>query len=174
MDTQAESELSRSGTQPVLQTPQYWLSPGPDLAPRTWQRRTRTPIIVISSIAATILAVIAVGALAFGVQERDFTVDGSVVLTDQQYEVSATDICGGTGEFEDVREGTRVRVLDEDLSILGQSVLTAPELSDGRCRLPFSISGIPEGRAGYVVEIGTTLRHEAGESNLQRGIVIEP
>ncbi|ORM33851.1 hypothetical protein [Williamsia sp. 1135] len=160
--------------QPVQQTPQYWLNPGPDLPPRTWQRRTRKPIIVISSIAATILAVIAIGALALGVQERDFTADGSVVLTDQQYEVSATDICGGTGEFEDVRQGTRVRVLDEDLSILGQSELSAPELSDNRCFLPFSISGIPEGRAEYLVEIGTTLRYEATESTLAGGITIEP
>ncbi|MBA4022540.1 MAG: hypothetical protein C0482_09255 [Gordonia sp.] len=160
--------------QPVQQTPQYWLDPGPDLPARTWQRRTRKPIIVISSIAATVLAVIALGALVLGVQERDFTADGSVVLTDQQYEVSATDICGGIGEFEDVRQGTRVRVLDEDLSILGQSELSAPELSDNRCVLPFSISGIPEGRADYVVEVGTTLRYEASESKLAGGITIEP
>lgn len=163
-----------SPMQPVQQTPQYWLDPGPELAQRTWQRRTRKPIIVISSIAATILAVIAIGAMILGVQERDFTADGAVVLTDGQYEVSASDICGGTGEFEDVREGTRVRVLDEDLSILGQSVLSAPELSDDRCFLPFSIPGVPEGRADYVVEIGTTLRYESSESKLAGGITIEP
>lgn len=160
--------------QPVQQTPQYWLSPGPDLVPRTWQRRTRKPVIIISSIATAILVVIGIGAVGWGVQERDFTAEGAVVLTDEQYEVSASEICGGTGEFEDVRDGTRARILDEDLSILAEGALSSPQLSDGRCRLGFVLSGVPEGRDRYVVEVGTKLRYEATESVLKRNITIEP
>lgn len=160
--------------QPVQQTPQYWLDPGPDLTPRTWQRRTRRPVIIISSIAGVILALIAIGAIGWGVQERDFTAEGEVVLTDDQYEVSPSEICGGTGEFEDMQEGTRIRILDEDLSILGEGELSNPQLSDGSCRLDFAITGIPEGRGHYVVEIGTSVRYDATESILKRGITFEP
>lgn len=156
--------------QPLPPTPQYWLNPGPDLAPRTWQRRTRRPVIIISSIAGVILALIAIGAIGWGVQERDFTAEGSVVLTDDQYQVSSFEICGGTGEFEDVQKGTRIRILDEDLSILGEGELSDPQLSDDHCRLAFAISGVPEGRGQYVVEIGTSFRYDASESVLERGI----
>lgn len=160
--------------QPVQQTPQYWLSPGPELAQRTWQRRTRRPVIIISSIVSAVLALIAIGAIGWGLQERDFTAEGAVVLADGQFDVSSIEICGGAGEFEDVRDGTRVRILDEDLSILEEGELANPQLSDDQCRLGFAISGVPEGRDHYVVEIGTSLRYEATESVLKRGITLEP
>ena len=158
---------------PAQQTPQYWLAPGPDLPPRTWQRRTRTPIIIVSVVVGVVLAVIALGAMAWGVQGRDFTAEGEVVLTGGQYAVSSSDICGGTGEFEDLKVGARVRILDEELTILEEGTLGAPELSDNRCRLGFAVSGVPEGRGRYVVEIGTTVRHEASEGVLERGITFE-
>ena len=66
---------------PAQQTPQYWLAPGPDLPPRTWQRRTRTPIIIVSAVVGVVLAVIALGAVAWGVQGRDFIAEGEVLLT---------------------------------------------------------------------------------------------
>jgi hypothetical protein len=160
--------------QPVQQTPQYWLAPGPDLPPRTWQRRTRTPIIIVSAIVGTVLAVLGIGAITWGAQTRDFTADGAVVLTGDQYAVSSADVCSGTGEFEDMRVGTRVRILDEDLAILEVGALSAPQLSNSECRLEFSIGGVPEGRGRYVVEIGTSVRYEARESVLDDGITFHP
>jgi hypothetical protein len=160
--------------QPAQQTPQYWLAPGPDLPPRTWQRRTRTPVIVISAVVATVLAVLAVGAITWGAQTRDFTAEGAVILTDGQYAVSSTDVCGGTGEFEDLRVGTRVRILDEELAILEVDALSAPKLSNNECRLEFAVDGVPEGRGRYVVEIGTSVRYEARESVLEDGITFTP
>jgi uncharacterized membrane protein len=160
--------------QPVQSTPQYWLTPGHDLEPRSWQRRTRRPIIVISSIAGVILAVLGIGAIVIGSQTRDFTAEGAVVLTAGQYEVSANDICGGTGEFEEIRVGTRVRILDVDLTVLEQSTLATPRLSADECRLEFSVSGVPEDRGRYVVEIGSMFRYETTQSVLEHGIDIAP
>ncbi len=73
-----------------------------------------------------------------------------------------------------MREGTRVRILDEDLSILGEGALSSPQLSDDQCRLEFAIPGVPEGRDHYVIEIGTSVRYHATESVLKRGIMFEP
>ncbi len=160
--------------QPVQSEPGYWLDPGSDLEPRSWQRRTRGPVIVISTIAGLLFAVLGIGAVVMGSQPRDFTAAGSVVLTADQYEVSADDICGGTGEFEDIRAGARVRILDADLTILDQSSLTTPQLSADYCRFEFSVAGVPEGRDRYVVEVGDTFRYETTEDELERGIIFEP
>lgn len=158
---------------PAQQTPQYWLAPGPDLPPRTWQRRTRTPIIVVSAVVGVVLAVMALGAMTWGVQGRDFTAEGQVLLTGSRYAVSTADNCGGTGEFEELQVGARVRIRDEELTILEEGTLGGPVLSDNRCRLGFAISGVPEGRGRYVVEIGTTVRQEASKGLLERGITFE-
>jgi nitrogen fixation-related uncharacterized protein len=158
---------------PAQQTPQYWLAPGPDLPPRTWQQRSRTPIIIVSAIVGVVLAVIALGAVAWGVQGRDFTAEGEVVLTDDQYTVTSADGCSGTGDFEDLKAGTRVRVLDEELTILEEGELGAPQLLNNKCRFEFAIDGVPEGRDRYVVEIGTSVRHEASKGVLERGITFE-
>jgi uncharacterized membrane protein len=160
--------------QPVQSTPAYWLEPGHDLEPRNWQRRTRRPVIVISTIAGVILAVLGIGAITIGSQTRDFTAQGSVMLTAGQYQVSADDVCGGTGEFEEIRAGTRVRILDVDLAVLEQSTLATPQLSTDECRLEFSVSGIPDDRDRYVVEIGDMFRYETSRGALERGIDIAP
>jgi hypothetical protein len=131
-------------------------------------------VIVISAIAGALLAFLGIGAIVIGSQTRDFTAEGALVLTAGQYEVSAGDVCGGTGEFEDIRVGSRVRILADDLTILEQSSLASPRLSPEQCRLEFSISGIPEGRDRYVVEIGDTFRYETTQAVLERGISIEP
>lgn len=160
--------------QPVQSVPEYWPAPGNDLEPRNWQRRTRGPVIVISTVAGVIFAVAGIGAVVIGSQPRDFTAEGAVVLTAGQYEASAGDVCGGTGEFEEIRAGARVRILDTDLIILEQSSLTTPQLSADECRLEFSVPGIPEGRDRYVVEVGDTFRYETNEEGLERGIIFEP
>ncbi|MCF3938405.1 hypothetical protein [Gordonia tangerina] len=140
--------------------PEYWLQPGPMLPQRTWQRRTRSPIILVSAVAGLVLAAVAVLAVMVGsVAAASFGARGVVLCA--------------TGAA-DVAPGSPVRIYDETGEELASTRLGAPRTEDGRCEMPFTADDVPAARGGYVVRIGDSFQETVSESALSEGAVLRP
>lgn len=140
--------------------PQYWLQPGPMLPQRTWQRRTRSPIILISAIAGLVLAAVAVLAVMAGsVAAASFDARGVVLCA--------------TGTPA-VPPGSAVRIYDETGEELATTRLGSPRTDDGQCEMPFAADDVPAARSGYVVRIGDSFQETVSETALSEGAVLRP
>ncbi|GAA3690876.1 hypothetical protein [Gordonia hankookensis] len=144
--------------------PQFWLRSGPMLPQRTWQRSTRSPIIIISSLAAMALAAVAVAALLVGTVNRTtFTARGVVVCPTAQ------------GQTLRIAPGAPVRIYDETGDELSTTTLGQRESGDGnQCEMPFRARDVASGRDGYVVRVGDVLQETVSESALSSGVVLRP
>lgn len=144
--------------------PQFWLRSGPTLPQRTWQRSTRSPIIIISSLAAMALAGVAVAALLVGTVNRtSFTAHGAVVCPTTQ------------AQALQIAPGAAVRIYDETGDELSTTTLGQRESGDGGgCEMTFRAGDVASGRDGYVVRIGDVLQETVSESALSSGVVLRP
>ncbi|MDY6811903.1 MAG: hypothetical protein SW127_23330, partial [Actinomycetota bacterium] len=140
--------------------PEYWLQPGPMLPQHTWQRRTRSVIILASALAGLLLAGVAVVALMVGsVNAATFSARGVVICA------------SGDGQ---IATGTAVRIYDETGDELASTQLGAPRTDGGRCELPFTADDVPAARGGYVVRVGDAFQETVSESALEQGTVLRP
>ncbi|MYR05280.1 hypothetical protein GTV32_02620 [Gordonia sp. SID5947] len=144
--------------------PQFWLRSGPMLPQRTWQRSTRSPIIVISSLAAMALAAVAVAALLVGTVNRtSFTARGVVVCPTAE------------AQALQIGPGATVQIYDETGGELSTTTLGQRRSGDGgRCEMPFRAHDVESGRDGYVIRIGDVLQETVSESALSSGVVLRP
>lgn len=144
--------------------PQYWLQSGPMLQQRTWQRSTRSPIMVISSLAGLAFAAIAVVALLVGsVNASFFTARGIVVCPSASVQAMQ------------IGPGTPVQISDERGTELATTTLGQRRTAEsGRCELPFSAHDVEAGRGGYVVRVGNAFQETVSESALAAGAVLRP
>ncbi|SIS20159.1 hypothetical protein [Williamsia sterculiae] len=168
---------THGGDQYGFQPPELWLPPGADLPKRTWQRRSRRPVIVISTIGAVLLAAIAVVAVVFGaggLTDDTFTARGAVILTTDQF-TNSGDSCRGTGDVADLRSGTKVRIADADTEkVLADGRLTDSTVTQDTCRLDFEIGDVPTSDHNYLVVVGVSTAQTVTENELRGGIRIAP
>lgn len=152
------------GTPPQGPQPEYWLKSGPALPKRTWQRSTRTPVIIVSTLVALLLAAVAVVALLVGTVSRtSFTAHG-VVVCPQTFTTDSR-----------IAPGVAVRIYDETGHGLGHTTLGAPEPYRGLpCVLPFSVHSVQAGKSGYVVRIGDALQDTVSQAALKSTVVLRP
>ncbi|MEE3852522.1 hypothetical protein VZC37_19430 [Gordonia sp. LSe1-13] len=140
--------------------PAYWLPSGPMRPQRTWQRRTRSPIIIVSAVAGLALAAVAFVALGIGsVNAAMFTAQGVVVCPADPGQITP---------------GSAVRIYDETGEDLATTELGPRRTEDGRCEMSFSADEVPSARGGYVVRIGDVFQETVSESALAQGVVLRP
>ncbi|GAC69965.1 hypothetical protein [Gordonia soli] len=147
--------------------PEYWPRPGGPLPLRTWQRSTRTLVIVVSSIAAVLLAVIAVAAVTSGsVLSSQFTAKGEIIV---DCATASAPTAGGI-----IRLGDAVRVYGETGDELGRTETRALVRGDHGCALPFAIDGVSAGGDTYLVRVGDVFQQTVGRAALTSGAVLRP
>ncbi|AZG43780.1 hypothetical protein [Gordonia insulae] len=153
-----------TGAAPAAPPPQYWLRSGPMLPQRTWQRTTRSPVILVSALAAMALAAVAVVALVVGsINASAFTARGVILCPT------------APGLALQVGPGAPVQIFDETGDELSATTLGPRRSGDaGRCEMQFRARDVPSGRAGYVVRVGNVFQETVSESALTSGAVLRP
>ncbi len=150
---------------------EMWLDPGPPLPRRTWQRRTRVPVIVATSIAMVGFAVVVIAAVIAGLLTTpEFTAKGGVVA-DCATEVAAVP-GGGT-----LARGARVVIYDAAGGEVATTTLSRFLRGDDGCRLTFEVSGVEYTDAGYLVTVGDAdgrFSESISTAALQQGVVLRP
>lgn len=150
---------------------EMWLDPGPALPRRTWQRRTRVPVIVTTSIAMIVFAVVVGVAVIAGLLTTPvFTAKGGVVA-DCSTEV-ATVPGGGT-----LARGAPVLLYDAAGGQVATTTLSVFLRADDGCRLTFEVSGVEYTDAGYLVTVGDAddrFSESISTAALQQGAVLRP
>lgn len=147
---------------------EMWLDPGPQLPRRTWQRKTRVPVIIGTTIVMVLFAVVAIGALLSGVlRTPTFTAKGGVVA-DCTTEVTATSDGG------QIARGAPVVIYDAAGDDVAKTSLTGFLRSDTGCRLTFEADGVEYTDAGYVVRVGDRFSQPVSTAALQEGAVLRP
>ncbi|WP_439029135.1 hypothetical protein [Gordonia terrae] len=152
--------------------PEMWLDPGPPLPRRTWQRRTRVPVIVATSIAMVVFAVIVAAAVIAGLLATPtFTAKGGVVA-DCTREV-ATLPGGGT-----LARGASVVLYDAAGGEVATTTLSVFLRGDDGCQLTFEVDGVERIDAGYLVTLGDAagprFSQPVSTAALEQGVVLRP
>ncbi|MEO9330000.1 hypothetical protein [Gordonia aurantiaca] len=149
-------------------THEMWLDPGPRLPRRSWQRKTRVPVIIGTVLAMSLLAVLAIGALVVGaVSTPTLTAKGGVVVDCAS---QTAEIPGGSP----IARGTRVVIYDATGGEVAKTSLTEFVRSDVGCELTFEVDGVEYADAGYVVRVGDRFTQTASAAALQQGVVLRP
>ncbi|WP_279097327.1 hypothetical protein [Gordonia bronchialis] len=146
---------------------EYWLDSGPALPLRTWQRKTRFWVILISSIGGAILVAIAIGALVLGlVFSHFFTASGGV----------AVDCASGTAAAPGgvVAERTPMIIFDDRGERVGSTTLGAMIRADDGCRLPFEVRNLRSGNGPYTLRVGDVFAQTVSEGALSAGVTLRP
>lgn len=144
--------------------PQYWLTPGPMMRQRSWQRSTRAPVMIVSIIGVIALLVIGLAALLIGSVSRSYFTAHGVVLC-------STVPTGST----EIAAGAPVLIYDEGGERLADTRLgQRSNGTDGQCELPFSAQAVRSGKSGYVVRIGNTYQETVSGAALASGVVLRP
>ncbi|QMU20124.1 hypothetical protein [Gordonia rubripertincta] len=147
---------------------EMWLDPGPPLPRRTWQRKTRVPVIVGTTIAMVLFAALAIGALLLGVlRTPTLTAKGGVVAD------CVTEVASLPGGGQIARE-TPVFIYDAAGGEVSKTSLTGFLRSDTGCQLTFEIDGVEYTDAGYVVRVGESFSQTVSTAALQKGAVLRP
>ena len=150
---------------------EMWLDPGPPLPRRTWQRRTRVPVIVATAAAMIVFAVIVGVAVVAGLLTAPtFTAKGGVVA-DCLTEV-ATLPGGGT-----LARGAPVVLYDAAGGDVATTTLSVFLRGDDGCQLTFEVSGVEYTDAGYLVSVGDAdgrFSESVSTAALQQGAVLRP
>lgn len=148
--------------------PELWLEPGPQLPRRTWQRKSRRPVIAVTVIASLLFAAIAVGAIGWGVfTPKYFTATGAMPAdcSTEQAEVD-----GAT-----VGIGTDVRIFHQTGGTAATSTFDDFRRSNSDCFLVFTTRTQTAAGGDYLVEVGDGLvRQTASAQTLQLGIMLRP
>ncbi|TYQ09654.1 UNVERIFIED_ORG: hypothetical protein L601_003400000260 [Gordonia westfalica J30] len=147
---------------------EMWLDPGPPLPRRTWQRKTRVPVIVGTTIAMVLFAAVAIGALLLGVlRTPTFTAKGGVVAD------CATEVAAQPGGGQ-IARGAPVFIYDAAGGEVAKSALTGFLRTDSGCQLTFEVDGVEYTDAGYLVRVGERFSQPVSTSALQEGAVLRP
>ena len=147
---------------------EMWLDPGPPLPRRTWQRKTRVPVIVGTTIAMVLFAALAIGALLLGVlRTPTFTAKGGVVAD------CATEVAAQPGGGQ-IARGAPVFIYDAAGGEVAKSALTGFLRTDSGCQLTFEVDGVEYTDAGYLVRVGERFSQPVSTSALQEGAVLRP
>ncbi|WP_232718120.1 hypothetical protein [Gordonia metallireducens] len=147
---------------------EMWLDPGPPLPRRTWQRKTRVPVIVGTAIAMVLFAAVAIGALLLGVlRTPTFTAKGGVVAD------CATELASQPGGGQ-IARGAPVFIYDAAGGEVAKTSLTGFLRSDTGCRLTFEADGVEYTDAGYIVRVGANFSQPVSTAALQEGAVLRP
>ncbi|MBD0860165.1 hypothetical protein IA539_02920 [Gordonia sp. zg691] len=147
-------------------TQQMWLDPGPALPRRSWQRRTRTPVIIVTSVAMVLFAAVVASALLTGLLTTPtFTAKGGVIV-DCATEVAETPDGGR------IARGAAVIVFDAAGGEVASTTLTTLLRSDLGCQLTFEADGVDYTDAGYVVTVGDRFSQSVSTAALERGAVL--
>lgn len=147
---------------------EMWLDPGPPLPRRSWQRKTRVPVIVGTTIAMVLFAAVAIGALLLGVlRTPTFTAKGGVVAD------CATEVAAQPGGGQ-IARGAPVFIYDAAGGEVAKSALTGFLRSDTGCQLTFEVDGVEYTDAGYLVRVGERFSQPVSTSALQEGAVLRP
>jgi hypothetical protein len=158
--------------------PQLWLGPGPYLARRTWQQKTRTLITALTGLSGVLWIIVAFLAIALGAlvtaAAKDDTFDGKGEVT----------VSCSTGDAADgaVVPGTKVVAWTDNSddvlhTTLGQ-VEKVTEKNKGskmktvRCHLPFTLPGVRRDAAGYNIRIGDTATQFLTSRALKDGAIV--
>ncbi|GAC54759.1 hypothetical protein [Gordonia amicalis] len=145
---------------------EMWLDPGPPLPRRTWQRRTRRPVIVGTTLAMVLFAAVAIGALLVGLLTTPtFTAKGGVVA-DCATEVAALPDGGR------IVRGAQVAIYDAAGGEVAVTSLDRFLRADEGCQLTFEVDGVTFTDAGYVVRVGDRFSQPVSTSALQEGAVL--
>lgn len=152
-------------------THEMWLDPGPALPRRTWQRRTRVPIIVTTSIAMVLFVVIVIAAVLAGLLSTPtFTAKGGVVADCLTEDAALAD--GGT-----LARGAPVVIYDAAGGEAATTTLSVFLRGDDGCQLTFEVSGVEYTDAGYLVTVGDSdgrFSESVSTTALQQGAVLRP
>lgn len=143
--------------------PEYFQPRGAMLPQRTWQRRTRTVVIIGTVLGIAGLCAVAVLAVFGGVlSASSFTAKGYVVIN-----------CNATPS--DVAPGSAVVIYGETGDGLGRGRLGNVERNDSStCYMRFTIDDVRSGESGYLVQVGGVLQQTVSESALHDGVVLRP
>jgi len=132
---------------------------------------TRTRVLAIAAAAVLVAAGIAVGWVISGrgdtpapapaaaaSTQATFTMKGAFTLFVVGAKLAEGTPCKGTGMYDDMQEGTAVKVFTESGGLLAtgslrQGVFVAPQGTTA-CKFEFSVPGVPEGPLRYGVAIG--------------------
>ncbi|MCD2146538.1 hypothetical protein [Gordonia paraffinivorans] len=153
---------------PPVADHEMWLDPGPRLPRRNWQRRTRLPVIVATTVAMVLLAALAIGAVLLGaLRTPTFIAKGGVVVdcTSQTAEIP-----GGTP----ITRQSPVVIFDAAGGEVARTTLTGFVRDDDGCRLTFEADRVEYTDAGYLVRVGDRFTQTASASALQQGVVLRP
>ncbi|QKT07100.1 hypothetical protein HUN08_07720 [Gordonia sp. X0973] len=159
--------------------PQRWLTPGPYLPRRDWQRKTRTAITAITGVSGVmwligVIALIAIGlVVTFVMRISPFEGKGLVMASCSSASTGDGTIAAGspvvawTDKTDKVLHGTlqalkSVKVADEK----------DPTVKVRRCYLPFTLKGVRPDAAGYNVRIGDGAPQFVTTRSLKTGAVI--
>ncbi|BDH57848.1 hypothetical protein [Tsukamurella sp. PLM1] len=115
-------------------------APLPPGAQQPWRRHgpgNRTWVVVVTAVAAVLMAVVGIVAVTFGFATTAFVKHGAVVLMPAQYTATTT-TCSGTGGAADVREGARITFRGQGGTF--DATLDKGVLRSGRCVLGFEVS----------------------------------
>ncbi|MFZ3497185.1 hypothetical protein ACODT5_28845 [Streptomyces sp. 5.8] len=94
-----------------------------------------------------------------------FTLTGTMTARGEKSSIgkvsSRENGCAGTGGYQDMRSGTTVTVYDTQGTVLGQGTLGPgtytgdwKSTDSNTCTFPVTVTGVPEGKVSYQVEVG--------------------
>lgn len=81
------------------------------------------------------------------------TVEGNLTVPSDGKGTEGAPCTTGPG-YEDVKQGTTVKVSNPDKTVIAQGQLPLPTIEDGQCLFEFLIENVPSGFDSYGVEIG--------------------
>jgi hypothetical protein len=134
--------------------------------------RSRKPLFI-----AVVGVVIVVGAIALTLIMRggssSHTINGTLTLTDSDFNWSVGKACTGSGGYSDISEGADVTVKNESGRIIANATLEAGTGAAGPCLFPFHVKGVPDAKF-YAIEISHRgeLRYSKDELAKQNWIVL--
>ncbi|GAB2644725.1 hypothetical protein GCM10027169_10890 [Gordonia jinhuaensis] len=150
--------------------PAYWLPPGPDRPRRTWQRRSRIPVIVGGTLLLAVLAAITIIALALGSSPGHFTARGRVVIDSRSAQLTDGGGCVGSGRFSAVVGGAALRIGYGEHPDAFVGELSDGEVDGNSCVFSFSVDDVTSGHGTYSLQIADVVDEKVSEHDLRSGI----
>ncbi len=120
-----------------------------------WRRHgpgSRTWVVVVTAIAAVLVAILGIFAVSYGFATTAFERHGVVALDRTEY-TATSESCAGAGEAAGVRDGARVEFRGGGERFGAE--LGTGQLRSGRCLFPFTLSALRADRdVNYAVTVG--------------------
>ncbi len=165
---------------PVPSLPQMWLTPGPYLPRRTWQRQTRTLLTALTGVSGVLWVLAAIGVILIGfvvaryAQTATFAGGGGVIVNCSSSTTADGEVAAGapvvawSDRSDKVLRTTLQPAKETDL-------VDAAHRDQGavkRCYLPFTLEGVRSDAAGYNIRIGDTAPQFVTTRSLKQGAIV--